>query len=266
MSTGIPVFSDLLAYRVAVAALPKSAHLASHPAGAVVVVDGSTRWEEAAADAVAAGASAVVVAEPPHVPHERPAQAVERVPVPIIVARSRLRHDVVSLAMEHRAEVRPRIVTAECRSTLDAVPGMVRDAVGWIRELAMGSLGVATSAVGAGGGTALLKAANGRPAGSMIVTVTRPEGTLLRVTALGETTTEMELDEPMGSFELVTSTSGGRLLAPAGYETGERVALRRALDAVAARTRPSDLANVMHDDGVARAILRSAELTALVDF
>jgi hypothetical protein len=260
MNTGLPVFSNLPAYRVAVAGLPKSAQLASHPAGAIVVVDGSTGWEQAASDAVATGASAVVVAEPHDVSHERLAELVEHGTVPIIVARARLRHDVVSLAVEHRADAPPRIVIAECRSALDTVPRMVRDAVGWIRELTMSSLGVATSAVGAGGGTVLLLADNGRPAGSMIVTITRPEGTLLRVTALGETTTEMELDEPMGSFELVTNTGRGRLVAPARYETGERLAIRRALDAVAARTHPSDLADVIHDDGVAREVLSSATL------
>ena len=61
--------------------------------------------------------------------------------------------------------------------------------------------------------------------------MTRPEGAVLRVQALGETTTEVEIDEPLGRSELATSTeSTGASVAPARFEAGERVALRRAIE------------------------------------
>lgn len=256
MNAGVPVFADLPAYRVAVASLPVRARIAGEPAGGIVVVDGAADWSDAVTQAISAGASAVLIAEPRGWLDPLPADLVERWPVPVIVHRSQLRHDIVSRAVTQRAGVLPRIVVAECRSTVDGLPAMVRDAAGWMRELSQASLGVAAAAVGRGGGTALLRAETGKSVvGSMSITVTRPEGAILRLTALGETTTDVEFDEPMGRFELATSTSTGRLVAPASLEAGERVALRRALDAVAEGSRPSDLSDLVHDDHVARDIL-----------
>ena len=54
---------------------------------------------------------------------------------------------------------------------------------------------------------------------------------MLRVQALGEATTELEIDAPLGRTELATSTVDGRLVAPARFEAGERAALRRAVEA-----------------------------------
>lgn len=267
MTDRVPVFTALHAYRVAVASFPSRAHLVGNAAGAIVVVDGATDWWEPATAAVTAGASAIVVAEPGSTPSEVLDDAVLRFPVPIIVHRSRLRHDVASLAVEHRAGIQPRVVVAECRSPEGLLPMMVRDAVGWMRELSDTTLRVAASSVGRSGGTALLRpAAEGLVRGSMTITVTRPEGTLLRVTALGETTTELEFDEPMGRSELVTSTSAGRLVAPTRFEAGERVALRHALEAVAGQRRPGDLANLIADEKAARDILGDSNSAASVVF
>lgn len=260
MSAGVPVFTDLPAYRVAVASLPVGARFASDPAGAIVIVDGAADWWDAAEEAVAKRASAVLVAEPRDSPNALPADLAERWPVPVIVHRSRLRPDVVALAVAQRAGTLPRVVVAECRSTSGGLPAMVRDATGWIRELSQASPAVAAAAVGRNGGTGLLRSdAGGSVVGSMTIAVTRPEGTILRVTALGETTTDVEFDEPMGHFELATSTNAGRLVAPAPLEAGERVALRRALDAVAGHTHLSDLSALVHDDHVARAVLSTAK-------
>jgi hypothetical protein len=265
VNRGIPVFTDLPAYRVAVASLPLRARIADSATGAIVVIDGSTGWGDAATAAVEAGASAVLVAEPRDCPPQPLVELLERWPMAIVVHRSRLRCDVVERARTHRGDDLPRIVVADCRSDPDGLISMVRDAVGWTRELSKAAVRLGEAAVGQRGGTALLRADTGSVVGSMTVTPTGPEGEILRITALGETVTEVELDKPMGSFELATSTSEGRLVAPAPVEAGERVALRRALDAVVGRSQPSDLNNLLLDDTVARSVFNTGRSTALVD-
>ena len=78
---------------------------------------------------------------------------------------------------------------------------------------------------------------------------------MLRVQALGETSTELEIDAPLGRAELATSTVGGRLVAPARFEAGERAALRRAVEAVAQGLPSADLEDLLHDAEAATAAL-----------
>jgi hypothetical protein len=258
----VPVITDLPGYRVAVAGLPLRAEHAKDPDGAIVVVDGRVAWWDAAAGAVDAGASAVIVAEPCEVPLEAVDALAAQRRVPIIVQRSRLREDLVAMAVEHRDGARPRVIVAECRATAVDLSAMIRDAVGWMRALAGAELDVATSSVGPLGGTALIRARHGGSVvGSMILAVTRPEGTLLRLQALGETTTEVELDDPAGRSELATSTIRGRLVAPARFEAAERAALRRAIDAIAPGRLSSDLADLRHDAGAASGIAEQLDPT-----
>ena len=256
MTARIPVVTALAEFRVAIAGLPFQAQPADDPTGAIVVVDGSGRWWDAAAIAVGAGASAVLVAEPREVPLDAVGDLAEHADVPIVVHRSRLRHDLLGLAVEQREGVAPRVVVSECRATGTRLPQLVRDAVGWMRGLAETPLTVAAAAATSDGGTALLRSRiDDRVVGSMLTTATRREGTFLRVQALGETTTEFELDEPAGRSELSTSTSRGRLVAPARYEAGERAALRRAVESVVEQRLPRDLAHLLHDAEAAFAIV-----------
>lgn len=256
MTRRIPVVAELAAYRVAVAGLPLRAEPAAGTAGSIVVVDGAIRWWDAAVRALDAGAAAIVVAEPREVPVDEVVALADRAAhagAPVVVHRARLREDLVGLAVEHREGVAPRIVVAECRATAADLPSMVRDAVGWMRALAATALVVASAS--ADGGTAVLRSrSDGRPVGSMLSAVTRPEGSLLRVQALGETTTELEIDDPMGRRELATSTARGRLVAPGRFEAGERAAFRRALDAVVEQRMPAELAALLHDAHAASAI------------
>ena len=258
MNARIPVVAELPDYAVAVAGLPLSTERVDRAAGAIVVVDGATRWWDAAALAVEAGAAALLVAEPREVPLEpvaRLAELAARSEVPVFVHRERLRDDLLAVAIEHRAGVVPRLVVAECRAAARDLPAMVRDAVGWTRALAEEPLVVAAASFGPASGTALLRArADGRVVGSMIVATT-VEATVLRVQALGETTTELEIDAPLGRTELATSTVAGRLVAPARFEAGERAALRRAVEAVAQGLRRSDLDDLLHDAEAATAVL-----------
>jgi hypothetical protein len=257
VSARIPVLAELPEYRVAVAGLPERAQHADRAAGAIVVVEGATGWWDAAAIAVEAGASAVLVAEPREVPLEPIADFAARSGVPVIVHRSCLRDDLVALGVEQRGGVAPRLIVAECRAAAGELPVLVRDGVGWMRALAHDRLDVASASFASGTGTALLRShVGGRVVGSIVVAATRSEGTVLRVQALGEVTTEVEIDAPLGRSELATSTSAGRLVAPARFETGERAALRRAIDAVTQRHPSPDLEHLLHDAEATSALLQ----------
>lgn len=248
MTDRVPVVAELAHYRVAVAGLPVHAAPAEAMAGSIVVVDGATRWWDAAARAVDSGAVAVLVAEPRGVPLDAVRDLATGAGVPILVHRARLRADLVAQALEHREGLAPRAVVAECRAPAGRLVPMVRDAIGWMRSLATTPLAVASASAASAGGSALLRSGeDDRVVGSLIAAATHPEGEFLRVQALGETTTELEIDAPAGRAELATSTSRGRLVAPARYEAGERVALRRAIHAVGGAA-PSDLAELVHDE------------------
>jgi hypothetical protein len=255
----VPVVAELPEYAVAAAGLPLSTERVDRAAGAIVVVDGATRWWDATAFAVEAGAAAVLVAEPQEVPLERVgrlAELAEQSGVPILAHRARLRNDLVVVALEQRAGFVARVVVAECRAAPRDLPAMVRDAVGWTRALAGERLAVAAASFGPDSGTALLRArAGGRVVGSLIVGTTIAEATVLRVQALGEATTELEIDAPLGRTELATSTGRGRLVAPTRFEAGERAALRRAVRAVAEGRAAADLEELLHDAETAAAML-----------
>ena len=257
MTSRIPVLTTLAAYRVAVAGLPMQAQPARDATGAIVVIDGAASWWDAAALAIRDGASAVLVAEPHEVPIDAVGELAATARVPIVVHRSRLRADLVESAIEQRAGVPPRLVVAECRANADRLGATMRDAVGWMRVFADARLIVASASAAAGGAGALLRSsADGMVVGSMLATVTRPDGAVLRVQALGETTSEVEIDEPVGRSELATITERGRWVAPGRFESGERMALRRAIGALEGTGLSQDLGDLLHDAESAARILR----------
>ena len=263
MTDRVPVLADLPGYVVAVAGLPHTAERVGRVAGAIVVVDGSTEWWDAASLAVDAGAVGVLVAEPRAVPFASVAVLADRADargVPILVHRGGMRADLVDLAIAQRAGAAPRVTIAECRATGDDLPAMVRDAVGWTRALAGVPLVVAAAGGGRDAATALLRAAgDGRVVGSVLVSVTSPGGAVLRVQALGEATSELEIDAPLGRIELATSTAEGRLVAPARLESGERASVRRAVDTVARGVPCLELAELLEDARAAEAILSASQ-------
>lgn len=256
MNARVPVVAGSAPYRVAVAGLPMQAMPGDRIAGSVVVVDGAADWWTAAASAIDAGASAVLVAEPLDVPHEAVRDLARRSDVPVVVHRSRLRPELVASAVAHREGVAPRVLVAECQVGPAQLELVVRDAVGWLRELADAPLSIASASTNPGGGAALVRAEGVGIVASLTITATRREGMLLRVQALGETTTELEIDEPTGTTELATGTRRGRLVAPALYEDAERESLRRAVDAVAGGGPTDDLRRLLHDAELAAAIIR----------
>lgn len=250
MSARIGVVATVPEFRVAVAGLPFRAEAVSAPGGAVVVVEGGGAWWDAAERAAAGGARAVVVAGPERAPIDAIEALAAGVDIPLLLHRPRLRDDLVACALEARGGVLPRVIVVECRAEFHELHALVRDAVGWTRLLAGGPLDLVAT-----GGTALLRPTAGpTPVGTVVATVTTTGGPVLRIRALGETTTELEVDDPLGRRELSTSTAAGRMVAPALHESGARAALRRALVAAASGERVDDLAGLRHDASLADAV------------
>lgn len=250
MTARLPVVASLPEYRVAVAGLPMRAEAATGRAGAIVVVDGAGAWWDAAAEAVADGARAVLVGEPDHVPPGAVGALADGSDAPVFVHRARLRHDLVGRVLDARDGARPRVIVAECRADAADLPSLVRDAVGWIRVLGGGLPEV----VAAGGAALLRPAGMADPVGSLLATATTAGGPVLRIRAMGEVTTELEIDDPLGKREVSTSAGGGRMVLPALHESGARAALRRAIDVLAAGESCQDLADLRHDARVASTI------------
>lgn len=241
--SALPVWTDLAAYRAAVAELAPLVRLAdADESGVLRVVDGRGAWWdrlERLTDALG-----VVVDEP----HPAPASAHERLrtlDVPVVVARRRLRADVVaSIVPTPAAHV---VVDAWGAASEAAV--LLRDAVGWGRVLAGGPLDVvAHDATRTADVLALVRGAVG-------VSVTRASGgsgvgDALTAVALGPRRVEVRIDSAAATIHVETDDVEGRSIAAPKREAAERVALRRLRDAVATGVRGSDLAELAHDDGI----------------
>ncbi|GGI47472.1 hypothetical protein BCL57_002170 [Agromyces flavus] len=251
MTTRVHLAGSLPEFRVAVAALPHRVDSTGEPRNAVVVVDGAAEWWDVAADSVDGGARAVLVADPVRVPVEAIDILAARTDVPVLIHRPRLRHDLVAQAIAARDGETPRVVVAECRAEPSHLPALVRDAIGWLRVFGGGPMVVA-----ARGGAALLRRSDGgHPAGSLIATASTAGGPVLRIRALGETTTELEIDAPIGRCGLSTGTARGVAISPALHESASRAALRRAIDVVADGASVKDLGELRHDAMAADALV-----------
>lgn len=243
-------------YREALAELPLSARRVDLPHGAIVVVAGGDGWVGAALAAVSAGAVGVVVADPAFVPAED-VRRLAGAGIPIIIERPLLRADVSADAVAARTAasggVPPRVLVAEATASRAGLTAATRDAVGWLRILA----GEALELVAADGGLALLETSADISATLTAVVTARPDAGRIRVQALGEVITEVEIEGRAG--RLATASAVGRLVAPARFESSERLALRRAVEAFAAHTTPTDLAALAADtDLVERMLVDSA--------
>lgn len=255
MSSRVRVVAAIEEYRAAAEGLPFTAELVDRPAGALVVIDGRREWWLGAEEAAAAGASAVLIVEPVDARARDIAELAERLEVPAIVSRARLRHDLVTAAIARRGGAVPRVLVAECAAERVQLPAMVRDAVGWLRELSGAPLRVASASMSGIGGAAMVRVQDTGLVGSLVITAANLGGGVLRVQALGETRTEVEIDEPMSKVSLSTSTGEGRLVDPVLFETPERATLRRALHAAAERRATRDLLDLRHDLEIAHEIL-----------
>ena len=257
--TGTPVRADLEPYRVAMAELPERAATSAGRSGAVVVVDGTGVWWRDAEAAFDDGAAAVVVARPRGAPAEALEVLEARASVaPIILERPLLRHDAVAAIVGALpATLRPGALTVECHAPSDALAEALSDAIGWARVLAGRPLGHRTGTFAGGRGLALLESE--AKAVVSVVAATQPGAPplgRLRITALAETL--IEVDDDGGDPVMATTDALGRRTLPRLFERPERVALRRAIEAVRRGRSVADVAELRHDAVLAGQILRGS--------
>lgn len=261
---GVVAASD--AFARAVAELTLSARRTDVVDGAIVVVAGSSGWAVRALAAARAGAVGVVVDDPQAADDADIALLQDSVGrVPVVLHRPRLRADVVADAARPTA---PRHVTAEVAAEAAEFAGAVRDAIGWLRVLTPGELVLSVTAGTASGGVlALLEGAlpegalpegalreeaeRGRAATLTATIMSGAGGARIRAHAIGEERVEVVVDAATGAFSVDVATASGVLQVPRRHESPERIAVRRAIDAVSAPGTVDDLRAFRHD--VARA-------------
>ena len=251
------VFTSLPAYAAAVAELPVSAALAEDMRGAVVVVPGVGDWWQGMLAARAAGASAVVLADPAMLQQDAPASHEWPGDIPVVIERPRLRPDVAADAVRARRGSAARLVTVECAAPVAGLDGVILDGFGWARCLAGTPLALSVGMSTPQGRMALLdsEGAGSAPATVLGTPVGGPhEGGLLHVLALGEVRTEVTVDQPAGLTRVETFTGDGALRAPERYESSARLALRRALDACLSGKQEADLDELLQDMALAWAL------------
>lgn len=252
---GIRTSAD--AYRVAVAELPLSARLTDPAAdgAAVVVVAGAGKWWRAVADAFSEGAAGVVVSRPNPAPADALEQLAE-IERPIVFERPLLRADAALELTQALPELDGHsVLTVECHAS--SLEPVLRDAIGWARVLGSAPLTVRTASFRGDRGLALLETAAGVPVS--LVAGAQPEGRAdgrIRVTALGGVL--IELDGASGELSQTVTDAAACRTAPTLFERPERLALRRAIEAVTAGTMPADLAELRHDETLAATLLATS--------
>ena len=247
------VFAPAGAYRAAVAELPLSARLVDAPSGAIVMVPGEPGWVDGALAAASAGAVAVLVVDLVFAPSADLRRLAEA-GIPIFIERPLLRTDVAADAVAARNAVSggmpPRIIVAEAAASRARLTAAMRDAVGWVRTLA----GEPPTLVAADEGLALLETSIGISATLTAVVTARPGTGRVRAQALGEVITDVEVEGR--AARVATASAAGRMIAPHRFESSERLALRRALEALAENTVPSDIHDLLADASLVERILQ----------
>ncbi len=254
----MPVRSDLDAYRIAVAELPESAVASRDVGGTVVVVPGEDAWWAAVSDAIAAGAAAVVVAQPALAPIDAlDALASLAGAAPVVVERPLLRADVVAgVGVAIQKLPPPGALVVECHAPARTLGQALRDAIGWARVIAGAPLARRTTEPWGDRALALLESEQGS-AVSIVSAVQpgAPAGGRVRITTIAET--RVEVDADLDTVVAITDAAGRRA-APARFESPQRVALRRAIAAANTGARPDDLAELRHDAALAEALLSTS--------
>ncbi len=245
----IAVVADAAGYRAAIGELPLSTRRAERPAGAIVVVPG-IGWVDGALQAAAAGAAAIVIADPEATSAAEVRRLDGAIGVPVVVERPLLRRDVVDTAIGGREGAPASLLTVDGAAGSARFAVVLRDAVGWLRVLGGGALAVRS----AGAGPVLLETHDGTVAALSVAMTARGPG-WIRAQALGEVLTDVEVEA--GAVLVATSSRAGRLVAPVRFESSERLALRRALAAMEASAQPPDIAEIRADAEIAEECMRA---------
>ncbi|MFV9423621.1 MULTISPECIES: hypothetical protein [Microbacterium] len=234
------VWTDLPAYRAAVAELAPRVRPGGG-ADAIRVVEGRGAWWERLVDA-----AAFVVDEPDPAPTDVHAR-LGAIGSPVAVVRRRVRPDVVADAGAE--PVVPRHVVIDAWGGRTDATALLRDAVGWARILAGGSLSLVDRADTATATTLALRGLDGVGA-SVTRAIGGGVGGALVATALGPRRLEVRVDTASPLAEVAFHDEGGRRIRPVRRESPERLALRRVLDAIDAGAVLSDLPELAADDAV----------------
>jgi len=247
----VPVFTELPGYGAAVASMAVSTVPADGAAGAIVVLSGHDDWWDGVLAAQAAGAAAVVVAAPLVAPTDAVQGLLDNAAVPVLLERPRLRPDVVKQLVDALADAPPSLVTVECSAVAPEAAAVIHDALGWARAIGQGRLALQSASTTLHGSIGLLQAsgADGPLDITLMVNVVnsgRPGG-FLRLTCLGEVLATVTVDVPAGVASLDVATEKGALRLPTCLEATERLALRRALQALEGGHIPADLAGLLDD-------------------
>ncbi len=247
----IGVCTSLASYGAAIVELPQSARPSRELGGSIVVIEGHEGWFERAVSAVEAGAAGLVVADPAVEDCVLSGDADSRLRrVPVALDRDLLRADV---AADAAREAGASVLTATCAAPSEAFGRTVCDAVGWLRILAGSSLRV-NAVKGRGGGVILAAETGGGPAGLMArVLVEGAAVPRLRVSAIGEVRTDVSAASASATV-LKTDDERGTVIAPARFESRERLALRRVIAAVTCGSPLTDLAEFASDAAIATAV------------
>ncbi|WP_120493735.1 hypothetical protein [Microbacterium phyllosphaerae] len=233
-------------YAAALAELPLRARATSTASGAVVVVDGASGWPGRAVEAVRRGAVAVLVGNPVSTdPAEIGDLEAVAEGAPVVLDRPWLRADLVADAA---VAVPARQLTVDAAGAAPAMGELTRDAVGWLRVLGGGDLVLRTAAALPHGLIALLEEpASGTTAALTVSALVGRGRPRLRALAVGQTRIEVDLDAATDVRSVESSSADGVLRLPRRHESGERLALRRAIDAALKGTLPADVREFRHD-------------------
>ncbi|WZH38366.1 MAG: hypothetical protein PIR02_06770 [Microbacterium enclense] len=232
------VWTDIPAYRAAVAELAPLVRLGGG-ADAVRVVAGGGAWWEHLTDAVA-----FVVDEPAPASvevHERLA----RLTTPVAIVRRRVRPDIVADAGAET--IIPRHIVVDAWGGRTDATALLRDALGWARVLAGGPVSVVDRADTTTATTIALCGPDGVGA-SVTRAIGGGVGGALVATALGPRRLDVRVDSASPLAEVAFDDEDGRRIRPVRRESPERLALRRILDAVDVGAVVSDLAELAADD------------------
>jgi hypothetical protein len=162
----------------------------------------------------------------------------------------RLLPDALRVAVDHLEGAGPRAIVVEAAAAAADLRPVLRDAVGWARVLGgpvVPGAAASTDAFVLAHGTA-----GGVPVTISVTVLADGQGSRVRATAIGASTTEVVVDPLAGTEWVQTATTDGLRILPARFESTARATLRRAL---AADGRCADLDELRADATVADAFL-----------
>lgn len=251
----IAVFAAERGYRAAIAELPaRTRHAHSADNARIVVVDDGVPPSTRSA---APRAEAVILRSAETEGIEGGAGR------SVIVQRRWLRPDVLEDVLAGRRGSPHTAIVVECVAAATELPAMLVDAIGWVRALAASDIRLDESHATAGAGLASLRAADDSPVSiGWVAQRGAADGGMLRITVLGVVRSEIGVDLAASRITVDTLTREGRLRAPERFERAERVALRRAVDAVESGVPRDELDALRADATLAGALLAGRAVDA----